>query len=129
MDTDTYEDEAGRGALFHQKLYLCFRDNGNDTDPPLWLCIGSHNLSKAAWGNPKDDLRKKKERVKRLADVANFELSVVIPGDSIEAVLEPGSNWQDIVPHRRNTARYSGKDKPFNSSAWVKNGGDGMDET
>jgi hypothetical protein len=35
-------------------------------------------------------------------------------------MLEPGSVWEDVIPHQRWTAGYKGQEKPYNSEVWVK---------
>jgi tyrosyl-DNA phosphodiesterase-1 len=121
---DPMEEETGEGCLFHQKFYMAMPDGTAVTDNatrPLWIYIGSANFTKAAWGRIYLDKRraKKDPGCRRLAEGNNFEIGVVIPGDQIENMLEPGSAWHDLVPHERNGKAFTGSEKPYNSEAWV----------
>jgi hypothetical protein len=119
-----YEGESGAGCLFHQKFYMAMPEGTAVTDNttrPLWIYIGSANFTKAAWGQIFLDKRKQKSNpgARRLAQGNNFEAGVVVPGDEIEGMLEPGSVWHDVIPHERNGKAYTGKEKAFNSELWV----------
>jgi hypothetical protein len=123
---DPEEGETGAGCLFHQKFYMAMPDGTKVTDSdtrPLWIYIGSANFTKSAWGKCYIDKRRAKAEPgsRRLAEVSNFEMGVVIPGDEIEGMLEKGSVWHDLIPHERNGPAYAGKDKPYNSEQWVMN--------
>lgn len=125
--------EDGAGCLFHQKFYMAMPEGTKVTDTatrPLWIYIGSANFTKAAWGQIFLDKRKQKSSpgFRRLAQGNNFEAGVVVPGDQIEGMLEPGSGWQDLIPHERNGAAYTNKEKPYNSEVWAmhKAGSAGM---
>lgn len=124
---DPMEGEDGAGCLFHQKLYMAMPEGTKVTDNttrPLWIYIGSANFTKAAWGQIFLDKRKTKSNpgARRLAQGNNFEAGVVVPGDEIEGMLEPGSGWQDIIPHQRNGTAYTKKEKPYNSEMWAMKG-------
>jgi phosphatidylserine/phosphatidylglycerophosphate/cardiolipin synthase-like enzyme len=115
--------ERGNGCLFHQKLYMCFPKGTTDLKTlPIYLYIGSANFSKAAWGKAVPEIKKKQvgKEMERLADLCNFELGVVVRGEDLPSMLEQGSEWEDVVPHRRDTENFTGRDKPFNSESWVK---------
>lgn len=111
------------GKLFHQKLILAY-DPTMSASLPYYIYIGSANLSSSAWGTLEND--KKENRATcdlKLIKTSNFECGVVIPGNMIESMLEPGtSNWQDgIVPYDQAASRYDiGKDRPWNDPRWVK---------
>lgn len=111
------------GKLFHQKLILAY-DPTTSASLPYYVYIGSANLSSSAWGTLEKD--KKENRATcdlKLIKTSNFECGVVIPGNVIEDILEPGtSNWQSgIVPYDQNASRYViGKDRPWNDPRWVK---------
>ncbi|KAM9897758.1 hypothetical protein OXX79_006694 [Metschnikowia pulcherrima] len=63
---------TGREKLTpHVKYYAC--DNGDDWQSLKWVMVGSHNLSKQAWGYPKPKTNGSK------MDIASYELSVLIP--------------------------------------------------
>jgi hypothetical protein len=122
---DPMEGETGQGCLFHQKFYMAMPEGTAVTDTatkPLWIYLGSANFTKAAWGKIYIDKRKAKTDpgCRRLAEGNNFEMGVVVAGEEIESMLEPGSVWHDLIPHERNGAAYAGRDKPYNSEAWVK---------
>lgn len=111
------------GKLFHQKLILAY-DHTTPASLPYYIYIGSANLSASAWGTLEKD--KKENRATcdlKLIKTSNFECGVVIPGNVIEKVLEPGTKcWQDgIVPYDQAANRYNiGKDRPWNDPRWVK---------
>ncbi|OBA24312.1 phospholipase D/nuclease [Metschnikowia bicuspidata var. bicuspidata NRRL YB-4993] len=67
-------DITGRENLTpHVKYYTC--DNGDDWKLLKWVMVGSHNLSKQAWGYPKPKSNGNK------MDISSYELSVLIPQD------------------------------------------------
>lgn len=121
---DPMEGETGAGCLFHQKFYMAMPDGTAVTDNdtrPLWIYMGSANFTKAAWGLIFPDKRKAKTDpgCRRLAQGNNFELGVVVAGEEIEGMLEPGSVWHDLIPHERNGRAFAGSEKPYNSEQWV----------
>jgi len=129
VSKDQVSDGTGKGCLFHQKFYMAFpkgtRQHAEDEPsvPPVYLYLGSANFSKAAWGKPTPEIKKKQPatgEMMRLADVCNYELGVVIRGQDLVGMLEPGSKWEDVMPHERWTEGYKGRDKPYNSELWVK---------
>lgn len=65
------EDVTGRELLTpHVKYYAC--DNGDDWKSLKWALIGSHNLSKQAWGYPISHRPGEYE-------VGSYEMSILIP--------------------------------------------------
>lgn len=91
---------------------------------PYYVYIGSANLSASAWGTLETDKKENDATCDlKLIKTSNFECGVVIPGDVIEGILEPGtSSWQDgIVPYDQAASRYdAGRDKPWNDPGWVR---------
>ncbi|KAJ7024065.1 hypothetical protein C8F04DRAFT_1192802 [Mycena alexandri] len=74
------------GTLFHSKIYVALHaDDPKRT--PLYLCMGSANISSSVWGVVKSELRNgvitKSLATERLERVANFECGVVIKGRDI----------------------------------------------
>lgn len=70
-------DETGRQNVPpHVKLYIC--DNGDNWSTFRWVLMGSHNLSKQAWGG-KQELKFTNNDPRKFK-VASYELGVLIPG-------------------------------------------------
>lgn len=68
----TTDNITGREKVTpHVKYYAC--DNGDNWKTLKWVLIGSHNLSKQAWGYPLAKLGG------TAYDVASYELSILIP--------------------------------------------------
>lgn len=66
-------DKTGRSLLTpHVKYYAV--DNGDNWKTLKWVLVGSHNLSKQAWGYPTQNSNG------AMAEVSSYELSVLIPG-------------------------------------------------
>ncbi|GAA6010527.1 hypothetical protein JCM11491_006981 [Sporobolomyces phaffii] len=111
------------GRLFHEKSILWLRKRSRrglvDEKPPLLAYFGSHNLSSAAWGTPSvsQDPRRKGLKVE---GVVNFEIGVVVAGNKIVHLLEPGSTWHDIVTYERPIKRFGDADVPWVSPVWAK---------
>lgn len=109
--------------LFHQKLILAY-DPTKPASLPYYVYIGSANLSASAWGTLEKDKKENKATCDlKLIKTSNFECGVVVPGNVIESILEPGtSTWQDgIVPYDQAARRYdTGKDRPWNDPRWVQ---------
>ncbi|KAI0475335.1 tyrosyl-DNA phosphodiesterase-domain-containing protein [Xylariaceae sp. FL0804] len=135
------------GRLFHQKLILATDPHSHDDDDdagegegegalPYYVYVGSANLSQSAWGALDADGRGRgREKGKgsgaaaaaacgvKLVKTANFECGVVVPGDRVPGLLEPGTaGWREgIVPFVQTTARYDlRRDKPWNDPRWVQ---------
>ncbi|KAK2596915.1 hypothetical protein N8I77_012799 [Diaporthe amygdali] len=110
------------GKLFHQKLILAY-NHTSPTSLPYYVYIGSANLSSSAWGALEKDKKENKATCDlKLIKTSNFECGVVVPGDLIESILEPGTkSWQDgIVPYDQAASKYDiGKDKPWNDPRTV----------
>lgn len=65
-------------AMPHMKTYLRYHDKSKEI---AWLCLGSHNCSKAAWG----DVVNSKKYNARLCRILSYELSVVfVPSKELE---------------------------------------------
>lgn len=111
------------GKLFHQKLILAY-DPTSTTLLPYYIYIGSANLSASAWGALERDKKENKATCDlKLIKTSNFECGVVVPGNVIGSILEPGTtSWQDgIVPYDQTASRYDvGKDRPWNDPRWVQ---------
>ena len=112
------------GRLFHQKLIMAYdpRDGEEDT-APYYVYVGSANLSQSAWGALEPDKRgNEATRDLKLTKMTNFECGVVVPGELLEDLLEPGTpGWRDgIVPFVQTAEPYDlRKDKPWNDPGWV----------
>lgn len=111
------------GRIFHQKLIMAY--NSKDGKAlPYYVYIGSANLSQSAWGALEQDKRGNKATCDlKIIKTMNFECGVVIPGDILESLLEPGTKtWQDgLVPYMQTAEKYDlSKDKPWNDPMWVR---------
>ena len=124
-----FQSKDPKRPLFHMKLLLAF-PRGQATSRPLYVYIGSANLSPSAWGKALPVLSRKKsdQAAKlagdmRLAEVKNFECGVVIKGEDLESMLAEGT-WEEVVPYQRPVRPYKllgpDKEKPWNSPMWVK---------
>ncbi|KAF7343157.1 Phospholipase D/nuclease [Mycena venus] len=109
-----------RGSLFHLKsIFALHRHSSNPKRRPMYMYLGSANFSSSAWGKVEREGRNKviadTLQTERLEKVANFECGVVVRGDAIEEMLEPGSRWEDIVPYERPTEgnRYKDGERPW----------------
>lgn len=112
------------GWLFHQKLIMAL-DPDDEAAVPHYIYIGSANLSQSAWGALEQD-KTKKASVEacglKTTKISNFECGVVVPGQIIEGLLEPGTEgWEEgIVPFERGAPKYNlTKDRPWNDPRWV----------
>lgn len=109
------------GRLFHQKLIVAY-DPRDSAVAPYYVYIGSANLSQSAWGALEPDKRGNEATCDlKLIKTMNFECGVVIPGNLVKELLEPGTpSWQEgIVPYDQAAAPYNiQKDKPWNDPAW-----------
>ncbi|KAJ7901298.1 hypothetical protein B0H13DRAFT_1883168 [Mycena leptocephala] len=89
------------------------------TRRPKYMCLGSTNFSSSAWGKVEREGRNRviaaMLRTERLEKMANFECGVVVRGEDIEGMLEPGSRWEDIVPYERPTEvnHYKDGERPW----------------
>ena len=85
------------GMLFHAKILTALHvDKPND--PPLWIYIGSANLSESAWGKWEADksTNDAKENSMMRLKTANYKCGVIIRGEDITAMLGDG-NWDEVV--------------------------------
>ncbi|KAJ7135137.1 tyrosyl-DNA phosphodiesterase-domain-containing protein [Mycena filopes] len=107
------------GALFHLKAVYVTR--ADDPNALVYMYTGSANLSGAAWGLVKPELRNgviaRTMATERLGKVMNFECGVVIAGSDVVRMLET-QHWRDIVPYERPTAanKYKEGERPFRVS-------------
>lgn len=126
-------NETGREKVPpHVKLYIC--DNGNDWETFRWVLMGSHNLSKQAWGGP--DTLKFVGTDPNKYTISSYELSVLIPGksensDSSIKELKPvyrddqfplgaSTSARPIrMPFKVPPKRYSPNDKPWSISKYM----------
>lgn len=109
------------GRIFHQKLVMAY-NHRDTTKAPYYVYVGSANLSQSAWGALEQDKRGSAETCNlRLTKMSNFECGVLVPGNLIQGLLEPGTpSWQDgIVPYVQTAEQYTGRDKPWNDPSWV----------
>ncbi|KAI0019105.1 tyrosyl-DNA phosphodiesterase-domain-containing protein [Xylariomycetidae sp. FL0641] len=111
------------GHLFHQKMILAYNP-ADRAALPYYVYVGSANLSQSAWGALERD-RKGNEATcdMKLVKMANFECGVVVPGNLLSRMLEPGiEDWRDgIVPFNQEARRYDTKtDRPWNDPRWVQ---------
>ena len=93
--------------------------NPTDTSAsPYFVYVGSANLSQSAWGALEQDKKMNEATCNtKLVKLSNFECGVVIPGQLVESLLEPGTeSWQSgIVPYVQTGKRYDlPKDRPWN---------------
>ncbi|GJN94698.1 hypothetical protein Rhopal_007789-T1 [Rhodotorula paludigena] len=118
-------ESLDRGRLFHEKLIL-FKRPAPSSLPPYLVYFGSHNLSQAAWGYPEPGTELERKRstnphMRKLSATKNFELGVVIAGEHIASMLEPGSRgWEDMLTYVRPPRPYRSGEVPWNSEAWVR---------
>lgn len=67
----------------HVKLFLC--DNDDEWKTLKWVLMGSHNLSKQAWGSPKGS--KYTSGNPNVYEIASYELGVVIVPEEDEKLI------------------------------------------
>lgn len=111
------------GRIFHQKLIMAY--NPQDAAAlPHYIYVGSANLSQSAWGALEPDKKGNEATCDlKVTKMANFECGVVVSGDVLESLLEPGTkSWQDgIVPYLQTAEKYElPRDKPWNDPQWVQ---------
>ncbi|GEQ72338.1 hypothetical protein JCM33374_g6025 [Metschnikowia sp. JCM 33374] len=80
----------------HVKYYAC--DNGDDWRSLKWVMVGSHNLSKQAWGYPKPKTGGTK------MDVSSYELSVLVPSGKQKLVPTYGADT--LESYKGNPVRF-----------------------
>ncbi|KAI1340298.1 tyrosyl-DNA phosphodiesterase-domain-containing protein [Xylariaceae sp. FL0016] len=117
-------ESKDHGRLFHQKFLLAY-NSCNSSQLPYYIYMGSANLSQSAWGALEIDKRGNEATCgTKLVKMTNFECGVLVPGNLINDLLEPGtSSWQDgIVAHNQDASQWDiHKDKPWNDERWVTN--------
>lgn len=92
---------TGRESVMpHVKLMIC--DNGDNWSSFKWVVMGSHNLSKQAWGSAKGS--KFLTNSPNMYDVASYELSVVVipePGKRLVPLYATDSTQDsELIPIR-----------------------------
>ncbi|KAK9897498.1 phospholipase D/nuclease [Cystobasidium minutum MCA 4210] len=118
------------GKLFHMKFLMAL--NAKDRDAvPYYVYVGSANFSTGAWGKlnkaPKADKEAPMGSL-RVESCANYECGVVIPRSILMKLLEPGSNWQDIVPYERPAKPYDLETSDGSNRPFLKNPNEGPAE-
>ncbi|CAN8101313.1 unnamed protein product [Discula destructiva] len=118
-----HSKDAGR--IHHQKLIMAYNpEKAATASLPHYVYVGSANLSQSAWGALEHDKRGNEATCDlKLVKTTNYECGVVVSGDQLEALLEPGTkSWQDgIVPYVQTAEKYDlSLDKPWNDPLWVK---------
>ena len=76
---------------------------------PYYIYVGSANTSASAWGTLETDKKENKETSNmKTAKISNFECGVVIPGNLLLGLLEPGtSGWQaGVITYQRPALPY-----------------------
>lgn len=103
---------TGREAVTpHTKIYAC--DNADNWRTLRWVLVGSHNLSKQAWGG---------RLVGGKYDVDSYELSVFVRGP-LTPRFGPTTNPNEIrLPFRLPPTRYVDSDTPWSLDAAEQSG-------
>ncbi|KAJ7432396.1 tyrosyl-DNA phosphodiesterase-domain-containing protein [Mycena latifolia] len=103
------------GCMFHLKSILGLRADAPPAAPPLYMYVGSHNFSAAAWGTVLPALLDHGGGA-TLQGVANLECGIVVKGGDIAGMLET-ADWQDIVPYVRPSEanKYKKGERPYNA--------------
>ncbi|EEQ38274.1 putative tyrosyl-DNA phosphodiesterase [Clavispora lusitaniae] len=113
----TPENVTGRERVTpHVKYYAC--DNGDGWNTLKWVLVGSHNLSKQAWGYP--EAKSKGQTF----DVASYELSVLVPGSgkNLVPVFKKDVSSDTITipvrfPFKLPPTRYGENDLPWSAGS------------
>ncbi|GAA6054829.1 hypothetical protein JCM3770_004094 [Rhodotorula araucariae] len=120
-------ESKDHGRLFHEKAILWQRpprSSSGPAPPPYMAYFGSHNLSQTAWGTPALEPASAKSGApaayKLAPGAANIELGVVIRGEDLAGMLEPGSSWDDIISYVMPARPYRSGERAWNSPAWVR---------
>lgn len=116
-------------SLFHEKMILWRRPSSTSSTssssppPPYLIYLGSHNLSKAALGDPVLVPARGTRPASRKVTAHNFELGVVVRGEDLVSMLEPrpGASWDDVLTYVTPARPYRSGEVPWNSPAWVAN--------
>ena len=123
-----YQSKDG-ASLFHEKIILWRRPSPTSSSststspspPPYLIYIGSHNLSKAALGEPLLVAARGTKPASRKLTAQNFELGVVVRGEDLVSMLDngPGASWEDVLTYVTPARPYRSGEVPWNSPAWV----------
>ncbi|KAK6455187.1 putative tyrosyl-DNA phosphodiesterase [Scheffersomyces xylosifermentans] len=114
--------ETGRESVVpHCKYFAC--DNGDNWSTIKWILMGSHNLSKQAWGAPAP-----KDLSSSVYEVSSYELGVVvIPEKGLRMVPSYGTDFIEEentlpirLPFKLPSSKYSEGDRPW--SSWMSYG-------
>ncbi|GAA5845890.1 hypothetical protein JCM9279_002414 [Rhodotorula babjevae] len=121
-------------SLFHEKMILWRRPSSTSSAssstsasslsrPPYLVYIGSHNLSKAALGEPVLVAARGTKPASRKLTAQNYELGVVVRGEDLVSMLEqgPDASWEDVLTYVTPARPYRSGEVPWNSPAWVVN--------
>lgn len=111
------ERKTGRELIPpHVKYYAV--DNANEWKSLKWVLVGSHNLSKQAWGSPKN------RSGGDVYEVSSYEVSVLIPERekplvaSYKRDTDKNSNREPVrFPFSLPPTPYGSHDKPWSPSA------------
>lgn len=97
----------------HVKIYAC--DNADNWKSLRWLMVGSHNLSRQAWGEP--DKRRSDPLDGSVYDVGSYELSVWIPG-KLSPVYGKDSGDEAVVrlPFKLPPTKYGTDDQAWSGN-------------
>jgi len=94
--------------LHHQK-FICAFNTSSSFSLPYYIYIGSANLSQSAWGGLEVDKKGNKDSSDmKLVKVSNYECGVLVPGEVLMELLEPGTkDWKRaIIPYARPLQPY-----------------------
>lgn len=107
----------------HVKLYMV--DNGDNWSSLKWVFMGSHNLSKQAWGGVKRD--PSPENPSKY-DISSYELGVLVPGNNFKLTPSYRSNKLENkevlpirLPFKLPPKKYNADDKPWSTSVKLDN--------
>lgn len=85
---------------------MCY-DPSNRTTLPHYIYIGSANLSASAWGALEADKKENLDTANtKVSKISNLECGVVIPGHLFASLLEPGTNWKDLITYEWPAQKY-----------------------
>ena len=122
----SHADETGReNVIPHVKLYMC--DNGDDWATLRWILMGSHNLSKQAWGAKNETKFTSSDPL--VYKVSSYELGVLIPRNmnpSVDVRLKPvygrdtlpeaqHNNIPIRLPFKLPPVKYKSTEKPWSA--------------
>lgn len=94
----------------HVKIYAC--DNADNWKSLRWMMVGSHNLSRQAWGDP--DKRRTDPLDGSVYDVGSYELSVWIPGRLLPVYGRNEGNGAVVrLPFKVPPMKYGSEDQAW----------------